>query len=415
MATKRLKYLKDGTPFYEILVSRGYGKSAYSMRWYPPMGLSKRTIERQLNSVAFEFEERCHNGEVETRSETKSRLKAEADAERKRQEEAAQLEASRPTFKQFVEEEFLPYKKDKHKCEAGTLYKFESLLRSHLYPKFADTKLDSITGEQLDDFFVWLKDEKHLLRNSCKKDYSLLKNIFEYAMKKKKIQTNPMLSTEGLELCKDDVVEEKGKSYTEAETVYILQCIDQEDLFWRTYFYLLFDTGIRRGEACGLLWDCIDFDAGTVEIKRALKYTPKTGIVLGSTKTKNQRTVDIGEETKALLLQLKAQQERTVPSKYVFAKEDTGDPMFPSTPTWYGRKFGEKYGIDNFHPHRCRHTSASIAITNGSDIASVSERLGHSNKIITLNMYTHSNEEKIKGVGDNVRSVLTEARKEAVG
>lgn len=412
MAYTRLQHTKGGKAYYEIAVSRGHGKSPYTTRWYVPEGLATKTIRSRLNAFAADFERRCHEGEIETRRDRKER-EAKEEAEKRRQQEELEREAAmHMTLKRFSEEEYLPHKRQQ-KCEEGTLYKFDSLFKSHIYPQLGQTKIDEITGEMLDKFFVWLKEDQNLKYTSCKKDYSLLKNVFEYAMKRKVISANPMHSTEGLELCKDEAAEEKGKAYTETETVHILQCLEKEPLFWRTYFNLLIDTGIRRGEACGLLWEYVDFNAGTVEIKHSLKYTPKTGIVLGTTKTKNQRTVDIGEGTKALLLQLKAQQEKTVPSKYVFAKEDTGDPMFPSTPTWYGRVFGKKYGIDNFHPHRCRHTSASIAITNGSDIASVSERLGHSNKTITLNMYTHSNEEKIKGVGDNVRSVLAEARKKA--
>jgi len=45
------------------------------------------------------------------------------------------------------------------------------------------------------------------------------------------------------------------------------------------------------------------------------------------------------------------------------------------------------YGIEDFHPHKLRHSNASISITNGSDIASASKRLGHADKSTTLRMY----------------------------
>ena len=80
--------------------------------------------------------------------------------------------------------------------------------------------------------------------------------------------------------------------------------------------------------------------------------------------------------------------------------------MHPQSPTGYFKKFGDKYGIENFHQHLLRHTSASIAITNGADVASVSARLGHSDTAITLRMYTHANEESIRRAGDTVRNLL---------
>ena len=47
----------------------------------------------------------------------------------------------------------------------------------------------------------------------------------------------------------------------------------------------------------------------------------------------------------------------------------------------------------DIHPHLLRHSFASVAITSGADIASVSEVLGHADKATTLRMYTHADEE----------------------
>ena len=60
------------------------------------------------------------------------------------------------------------------------------------------------------------------------------------------------------------------------------------------------------------------------------------------------------------------------------------------------------------HPHKLRHSFASVAITNGADIASVSEALGHSDKAVTLRMYTHADQESIKRAGEVFREALKE-------
>ena len=44
-------------------------------------------------------------------------------------------------------------------------------------------------------------------------------------------------------------------------------------------------TGMRQGEVIGLTWDDVDFEAGTVTIRHALKYTKAGGYVLGEPKT----------------------------------------------------------------------------------------------------------------------------------
>ncbi|MBP5461774.1 MAG: tyrosine-type recombinase/integrase, partial [Lachnospiraceae bacterium] len=64
------------------------------------------------------------------------------------------------------------------------------------------------------------------------------------------------------------------------------------------------------------------------------------------------------------------------------------------------------------HPHKLRHSFASIAITGGADIASVSEILGHSDKAVTLRVYSHANEESKKRASEIFRSALND-RKEA--
>ena len=129
-----------------------------------------------------------------------------------------------------------------------------------------------------------------------------------------------------------------------------------------------------------------------------------------SPKNGKARSVDIGPETLSMLKQLQREQAATCISKYVFTQDGEAVPMHPQSPTRYFKKFGKKYGIPNFHPHLLRHSSASVAITNGADVVSVSERLGHSDTAVTLRMYAHANEESIRRAGQTVRDALRNAQ-----
>lgn len=97
--------------------------------------------------------------------------------------------------------------------------------------------------------------------------------------------------------------------------------------------------------------------------------------------------------------------------RWVFTQDDSPEPMHPDTPTRYFQRFGKRYGIEHFHPHKLRHTSASLAITHGADVVSVAARLGHSDSSTTLRMYAHANEESIRRVGQTVRDALKEPTK----
>ena len=83
--------------------------------------------------------------------------------------------------------------------------------------------------------------------------------------------------------------------------------------------------------------------------------------------------------------------------------------MHPDSPTKFYKILSDRCGIPNLHPHKLRHTFASIAITNGEDVASVSETLGHSDKAIALRMYTHANEEAKRRVGSLAEELLKQA------
>lgn len=128
---------------------------------------------------------------------------------------------------------------------------------------------------------------------------------------------------------------------------------------------------------------------------------------IAPTKNGTSRIVDIGQDTLLLLRKLQEEiQTGNYLSEWVFTRNNSPEPMHPQSPTKYFSRFGKKNGIPNFHPHLLRHSSASIAITNGEDVASVSARLGHSDSSVTLRMYTHANKESIRRAGQTVRDAL---------
>lgn len=107
-----------------------------------------------------------------------------------------------------------------------------------------------------------------------------------------------------------------------------------------------------------------------------------------------------------MLRQLRAEQSTTAISQYVFTQDETAEPMHPQSPTRYFKRFGNKYGVDDFHPHKLRHSFASIAITNGADVASVAEILGHGDKAVTLRTYSHADAESKKRASQIFRAAL---------
>lgn len=393
MASTKLMETKDGRRFFKITVSRGRGQSPYTTRWFWPDGWSKRAAERELAKQAAAFELACSRGEVLTR----------ADIRRKEAEEQAEA-AKLKTVRQYADGVYMPTKETTLSENARSSYRM--FLDRHILPILGDTLLTEATPAMLTKLLVDFQrtGKSHA---TCVKLYNILNGLFQMAFLDDSIQINPMLKVKRPVPRKDEAaVDEAEKAYTVDEMRRILKCLKEEPLKWRAYITLMADTGIRRGEACGLNWSDVDFNTLTVTVRRNLQYTPSAGVYEAAPKNGKTRVVDIGADTAVLLKQLRSEQASTCMSRYVFTQDGSPEPMHPQTPTRYFRKFGKRYGVEDFHPHKLRHTSASLAITNGADVVSVSERLGHSDTAVTLRMYAHANEESIRRAGQTVRDAL---------
>ena len=393
MASIKLNETKDGRRFFQISVSRGYGKAPYKTRWYWPDGWSKRTAEREAAKQAATFELACQNGEVLNRAQAKEKAAQEAA-------EAAKLK----TVRQYADGVFMPTKEATFSENARSSYRM--FLDRHILPVLGEYLLTEVTPAMISKLLVDFQKAGYAHATAVKL-YNILNGVFEMAFLDDSIPMNPMLKVKRPASRKGEQVQDEGeKALTAQELAHVLSCAAQEPLKWRAYINLAADTGARRGELCGLWWSDIDWSAGTVTIRRNLQYTAQAGVFETSPKNGKARSVDIGPETLSMLKQLQREQAATCISKYVFTQDGETVPMHPQSPTRYFKKFGKKYGIPNFHPHLLRHSSASIAITSGADVVSVSERLGHSDTAVTLRMYAHANEESIRRAGQTVRDAL---------
>ncbi len=294
-------------------------------------------------------------------------------------------------------------------------------LDKHILPVIGDTLLVEITPAMIQKLLLdFQKPERTVTKKDGSKEkakgyshasavklYNILNGVFDMAFLDDNIPMNPMLKVKRPAPRKDEPKkEESDKAFTVKEQSHILTCVEQEPLKWQVYINLAADTACRRGELCGLQWSDIDWTTGTITVRRNLQYTAQKGIYTAAPKNGKTRTVDVGKETISLLQQLRREQAASCISQWVFTQDGLPDPMHPQSPTRYFKKFVEKYGVNDFHPHKLRHSFANISITRSADVASISEKLGHSDKAVTLRMYTHADKESIKRAGDIFREAI---------
>lgn len=191
--------------------------------------------------------------------------------------------------------------------------------------------------------------------------------------------------------------EKKEVNYFQAEEITaILDALESEPIKWRLFVHLLIVTGCRRGEIVGLRWDKVDFEKKQIKIDTQLLYTPERGIYENPTKTGDNRLLALPVETMALFREYRAwyneqrliNGDRWKNSGFVFVQED-GKPMIPDAVGSWLTRFYKRHNLPKINPHAFRHTVASVLIHSGTDVVSVSKRLGHARTSTTTDIYAH--------------------------
>ncbi|MGC2079945.1 MAG: tyrosine-type recombinase/integrase, partial [Xanthobacteraceae bacterium] len=79
---------------------------------------------------------------------------------------------------------------------------------------------------------------------------------------------------------------------------------------------------------------------------------------------------------------------RVTDDSFVCARED-GRPLQPQTLTFEWKRLVAKTGLPRLRFHDLRHTHATALLASGGHPKVASERLGHSQIGITLDLYSH--------------------------
>ena len=319
MASTRKLNTKDGQIFYEIIVSRGRGKSQLTTRWYPPKGWSQKAIDRELMKVKAEFERKVKAGEIVSREE-------QAELDRQKDAEAALIK----TLRQYCTAVFMPALVVR--CSENTRASYQGNLDNWILPALGDLKVPDVTAAQIDALLLSIQAQGKS-HGTAVKVYTILQGIFKKARKDGTIQVNPMELVDRPKPRKDEIKTTKAEAYTAKEVQEILNYLNQEPLKWRTFVHVLVDTGIRRGECCGLQWMDIDFKANTITIKGNLCYTPEKGIYLDTPKNGKTRTIDVDPAVVELLKLLRREQAGKVLRALMYSRRRTAPiPCTPAAP-----------------------------------------------------------------------------------
>ncbi|MDE7389365.1 MAG: site-specific integrase [Lachnospiraceae bacterium] len=385
---------------YFISVSCGYDVNGKQIRrtmtYKPEKGMTAKQIEKEVQRQAVLFEEQCNKGTVSA----DNRLKL-ADYI------PMYLENAKSTLSPVVYEQY------------------NRIFNIYVIPMLGHFKLKDIKPLHVQKFVNALENlEERTDGTPCKlspstvrRYYTALQSVLHSAYKLGIIGNNPA-DSDRITLPK--LTEQETDIFTTEDLNNMLFCLDGGPLQFQLLIHLALNTGCRRGELTGLKWSDIDYSTGIITVSRSnYKLTGDTEIKSKSTKTGKSRKVMIPPYCIDMLRKYKAQQaelqlslgDRWNGDNWIFIQAD-GKPMYPTTPTLQFTKFLKRNNLPHMKFHALRHTSATLLLSNGTNIKNVAARLGHA-QLKTTNRYVHAVEEAEKEAANTLETLLNTNRKGA--
>ncbi|QNU37243.1 tyrosine-type recombinase/integrase [Geobacillus sp. 44B] len=165
----------------------------------------------------------------------------------------------------------------------------------------------------------------------------------------------------------------------------------------RLLIQLLFETGLRIGEALSLFIEDFIFDHKN---GHRIRLVNRGELENGAKLKTGEREIYVSQALMDLLddYLYEVVDELDLDTNFVFVKlrgKNIGQPMTYSDVEALFKRLRKKTGI-HVHPHLLRHTHATMYYQQTKDIKQVQERLGHSQIQTTMNLYLHPSDEEIR-------------------
>lgn len=215
-----------------------------------------------------------------------------------------------------------------------------------------------------------------------------------------------------LELVKQYIGQKTGVRHnTEANYNFVINIIKNDEHYKRYYdgMFILFKTGLRISEFCGLTLSDIDFEEKQISVNHQLQRTRDMKYVIEDTKTSSgTRIIPMTEEVYECFKRIvenrkKPKKEPVIDGYKGFLFLDKKD--MPEVALHWEKHFEwalakhnriYKEQLPKITPHVCRHTYCSNMAKSGMNPKTLQYLMGHSDIGVTLNTYTHLGAEDAK-------------------
>ena len=251
--------------------------------------------------------------------------------------------------------------------------------------KFANIAIDRVTRKQIEDF---LQEERVKSNSTIKKDYRMLKYVYEYASHRMHIINNFFEGINAIERPKSLKEDKDVVALTITEQNKLEDYLETHSSRYKNIILLCLYTGMRIGEVLALNYtDDIDLENKMIKITKTLTKDRNKKTVIGPTKTKSgKRNIEINELTEDIIkdsINNKIENK----NKILYCQEN-GQLYVDNTINSAFKRICKNAGITKpVNTHMLRHTFATRCIEAGVDLPVLQKLMGHANIETTINTY----------------------------
>lgn len=341
------------------------------------------------------------------------KTKREAEVERARQLAAIQTSAFVPPS-DISTGEFLEYWLDEYVAKgnykARTIETYGSVVRQHLIPTLGHIPLQELSERDIERYYSSRRiGKERVSEGTLRQHHAILHKALKVATTSMKLlPTNPAERAEGKPKRRRN--SKVLRVWSEEEVNSILEAAEEMGIRQAAFYLMAMETGMRKGELCGLLWEDVvaRFGAGEIVVRRQLIRTGKNW-ALGPTKSGRERFLPISDELVDKLTRWKEEQEILAStdggyenSGLVFTNGHGGPLLMNNIGQREFRRLLQAAGVRQLRFHDIRHTNASRLLAAGEEVKLVSERLGHSSASITMDIYCHTSDAAHRALANRI-------------
>ena len=270
---------------------------------------------------------------------------------------------------------------------------YERFIHQHIIPRIGKIKLKNLTTRDIQKLCNDIRFHGRQKKSSRGEEMSasyvrglhrMLKMCLQRAVKERLIPFNP---AEDVVLPKPEKLEMKTLKSEDLDA--FLAEANRRGVL--PMFFLELCTGLRKGELAALLWSDLNIEKRTITVNKSAARGDNGGVKIIKPKTSTSiRTIPVSQAVIDLLVK---EHEKHPDNPYMFPSPVTGGMYHPDAVSRLNTKILASAGLEHIRMHDLRHTFATIALQNGTDIKTVSSMLGHADPGFTLRTYTHTSME----------------------